>query len=392
MTTSTRAHTKLSASGAHRWLVCTPSAALEAELPDVSSPYAEEGTHAHTLAEIRLRQALGERVRLPNGFRESEYYSEAMEGYVEEFVDLVLQRIAEHRATGSEPLVYFEQRLDFSRWVPEGFGTGDVVIISDLGVEVIDLKYGQGVPVSAVNNPQLRLYGLGAYDRYNLLYDISHIIMTIVQPRLNSISTETLKAEELLEWAETYVRPRAALAWEGKGEFIAGEHCQFCKLRATCRARAEANLELAKADFALQDPPTLSVEEIGEVLTRADELVRWANDVKAYAQEQAEKHGVKFPGWKLVEGRSNRVYSDEDAVREVLLKAGYTEEQITETKLKGVTAMSKLLKAKAFRELLEETGLVIKPPGKPTLVPESDKRPEISSVASAKSDFGKETA
>ena len=280
MTTSTRTHAKLPASGAHRWLVCTPSAALEAELPDVSSPYAEEGTHAHTLAEIRLRQALGERVRLPNGFRESEYYSEAMEGYVEEFVDLVLQRIAEHRATGSDPLVYFEQRLDFSRWVPEGFGTGDVVIISDLGVEVIDLKYGQGVPVSAVGNPQLRLYGLGAYDRYGLLYDISHIIMTIVQPRLDSVSTETLKAEELIEWAETYVRPRAKLAWEGKGEFIAGEHCQFCKLRATCRARAEANLELAKADFALQDPPTLSVEEIGEVLTRADELVRWANDVK----------------------------------------------------------------------------------------------------------------
>lgn len=382
-----RDHAILSASGAHRWLVCTPSARVEQQFPDESGEYAEEGTVAHALAEVRLRQALGERVRLPNGFRDSKHYSESMESYIEEYVSLVIERINEHRATGSEPVVLFEQRLDFSKWVPEGFGTGDVVIISDLGIEVIDLKYGRGVPVSAIGNEQLRLYGLGAYDRYSILYDLPNVIMTIVQPRLDSITTDVMTTEELLAWAEETVRPKADLAWEGKGEFVAGEHCRFCRARHTCRARAEANLALAAEEFAFEDPSVLSLEEIGVVLDRAEELNRWVKDVTKYAQTQAEKYGVKIPGWKLVEGRSNRKYTDESAVAKKLVEAGYSEEEIHEKVLLGISKMEKLLGKSKFMELLAD--LVIKPAGRPTLVPESDKRPEINSTASAQADFGK---
>lgn len=381
---SERDHAILSASGAHRWLTCTPSAQLEAQLPDTTSEYAAEGTFAHELAEIELRKALGEKVRRPAGYRDSEYYTPAMEEHLAEYVTAVMERIAEHRAHTPDPLILFEQRLDFSRWVPDGFGTGDVVIVSDMGVEVIDLKYGRGVPVSAEGNEQLRLYALGAYDAYSALYDLPTVTMTIIQPRLDSRSTDTMMAEELLEWAETYVRPRAQLAWAGEGEFVAGPHCRFCKIKATCRARAEANLELAKLDFT--DPATLTNEELGEVLHQIDELVRWASDVKEYALERAVSHGERFPGWKLVEGRSNRRYTDEQAIATTLTGAGFSGDQIYKPlELLGVSAMERLLGKKRFAELVGP--YVDKPPGKPTLVPESDKRPEISSAESAAEDF-----
>src|SRR5690625_3443633 len=190
-----RAHARLSASGAHRWLVCTPSVALEEQFEETTSVFAEEGTFAHTLAEVELRKVLlGERARRPAGYRDNEHWSEAMDGYIEDFVTVVQERVAAHRATGAEPHIMLEERLDYSKWAPDGFGTGDVVLVSDLGVEVIDLKYGQGVPVSAIDNPQLRLYGLGAYDQYSLLYDLPNVYMTIVQPRLDSLSTEELTA------------------------------------------------------------------------------------------------------------------------------------------------------------------------------------------------------
>lgn len=379
-----RAHALLSASGAHRWLVCTPSARLEAEQPETTSEYAEEGTTAHNLAELRLRQALdGKRRTTPKRIKESLGYGPAMEDHVETFVTLVMERVAVHRAQTPDALVMLEQRLDYSRWVPEGFGTGDVVIVSDLGVEVIDLKYGAGVPVSAEGNPQLRLYGLGAYDAYAAIYDLPNVYMTIVQPRLDSISTEQLLAEELLNWAEKVVRTQANLAWEGKGEFVPGDHCRFCRVRSTCRARADANLALAKYDFT--PPVELSHSEIADILGRINDLLSWASDVRDYALDQAVNHGVKFDGWKVVEGRSNRKYADEEAVIKLLLEAGFKPDDVTPRQLLGVTALEKLMGKKAFATHLE--GLIVKPPGKPVLVPESDKRPELNSAASAADDF-----
>lgn len=383
-----RAHATLSASGAHRWMACTPSAMLEKDLPDTSSEFAREGTAAHELSEIYLAHEIGEiakgtRTRRINKFkRENEYYSQEMTDYVEKYVDIVVEKINEAKARSSDAVVLLEQRLDFSEWVPEGYGTGDVVIISEGHIEVIDLKYGKGVQVSAIENEQLRLYGLGAFNQFDMLYDLDQVSMTIVQPRLDNLSTETLDADDLVEWAETEVQPKAELAWNGEGEFVPGDHCRFCKLKATCRARADENLKMAQYEFA--KPAELGLDEIGQILHKASELQKWAKDVEKYAFEQAEKHGKKVPGWKLVEGRSNRKYADEDKVLEKL-KEDYQLDDIAPRKILGITAMEKIIGKKTFAERLAD--LVIKPAGKPTLVPESDKRPELNSTASAQEDF-----
>jgi len=279
----------------------------------------------------------------------------------------VLERITEGAT------VLLEQRLDFSPWVPEGFGTGDAVIITDNRLEIVDLKYGKGVPVSAECNPQLRLYALGAINEFGMLYDFKTVRTTIVQPRLDNISSEELAVEELLQWGET-VKPIAWQAFTGKGDFHAGDHCRFCRARYTCRARAEANLELAKYDF--QEPEALTVEEIGEILYKAEELQQWVKDIKEYALIQAYQHGVKFPGWKVVEGRSVRKITDEEAVAERLRREGYEPyKQVLYT----LTEFEKMIGKKRFNEIAGD--LIEKPAGKPTLVPESDKRPEIPSAA-----------
>lgn len=386
-----RKHAILSASSAARWLACPPSARLEQEFENTTSTYAEEGRFAHHLAELYLRHYLGVITKEQLNARieelkKNEFYSQEMEDHVQTYVDIAAEKINAARAKSKDAIVFLEQRLDFSYWVPEGFGTGDLTLITNDLVEVVDFKYGKGVPVSAERNAQMRLYGLGAYQLFNMLYDIRTVRMTIVQPRLDNISTEWLPIDELLTWGNEVVKPIAQLAYEGKGEFSAGDHCQFCQARYTCRARAEANLELAKYEF--QDPPLLEQEEIADVLGRATELRSWVADVLDYALVQARDHGVHWPGWKLVEGRSNRKYVDDDAVADVLKRAGYKHADIFEEVLKGVTKMEKLLGKKKFTELLTDAGLVIKPPGKPTLVPESDKRPEIDPLASAKKDFG----
>jgi hypothetical protein len=385
-------HAVLSASGSERWLACPPSARLEQEFESNTSIYAEEGRFAHHLAELYLRHYLGVITKEQLNARieelkKNEFYSQEMEDHVQTYVDIAAEKINAARAKSKDAIVFLEQRLDFSYWVPEGFGTGDLVLVADGVVEVVDLKYGKGVPVSAIGNTQMRLYGLGAFWYYDMLYDIDVVRMTIVQPRLDSISTEELSAAELLKWGNKTVRPIAKLAFDGKGEFVAGEHCRFCKARYTCRARAEANLELAKYEF--QDPPLLEQEEIADVLGRATELRSWVADVLDYALVQARDHGAHWPGWKLVEGRSNRKYTDEDAVADTLKGEGYKDKDIYEEVLKGITKMEKLLGKKKFTELLTDAELVIKPPGKPTLVPESDKRPEIDPLASAKKDFEK---
>lgn len=384
-----RAHAKLSASGSKRWLSCTPSAKLEDGFPDSTSDFAREGTAAHELSELYL-QLHTEQIsktqftRRYNKFKkENEFFSQDMDEYVLSYVDLVIERISAAQALSPDAIILLEQRLDFSQWVPEGFGTGDVVLIADGIMEIIDLKYGKGVPVSAEDNSQMRLYALGAMNQFSMLYDIELVRMTIVQPRLDSVSTDEMEADALLAWADEYVKPRADMAMAGEGDYAAGEHCRFCKARFTCRVRAEANLEMAKYEF--QAPPLLSPEEIGDILARAEELQKWAKEVQGYALDQAENHGVRFPGWKLVEGRSNRKYADETAVIQALQAEGYTEEDIYEKKLFGITAMEKSIGKKTFTELLKD--LVVKPTGKPTLVPESDKRPELNSTAAAIADF-----
>ena len=384
-------HAVLSASGSERWLACPPSARLEQEFESTTSQYAEEGRFAHQLAELHLQHFLGELTQRQLTYRvnklkkESDFYSQEMEDYVQVYVDIAIEKINAAKAKSYDAIVFLEQRLDFSPWVPEGFGTGDLVLVADGVVEVVDLKYGKGVPVSAVSNTQMRLYGLGAYQLFDVLYDIQTVRMTIVQPRLDSISTEELSSKELLTWGSETVRPIAKLAFDGEGEFAAGEHCRFCRAKHTCRARAETNLELAKYEF--RDPPLLEQDEITAVLGQAAELQSWVTDVLDYALVQARDHGVHWPGWKLVAGRSNRKYTDDDAVVETLIGAGYTKKDIYEEILKGITKMEKLLGKKRFAELLAE--LVVKPPGKPTLVPETDKQPEIDPLASAKKDFEK---
>jgi hypothetical protein len=386
--TTERKHAILSASGAYRWLACPPSARLEEQFEETTSTYAEEGTLAHALAELVLRYSLNQidtktYDEQTQELMKSEFYSTSMLDYIETYTSIVTEKINDAWARSADAVVLLEQRLDFSDWVPEGFGTGDVVIISDGVLEIIDLKYGKGVPVSAEDNAQMRLYALGALATFDSLYDIKTVRMTIVQPRLDSVSSDEIPAEMLYWWADTELAHRAQLAWDGQGEFQAGEHCRFCRARYTCRARAEANLELAKMEF--KKPELLTDEEIGEVLKQADELKAWVSDVFDYALVQARDHGKKFKGWKLVEGRSVRKYADEEAVAKTLLEAGYKEEQIYEKKLWGITAMEKLLGKTKFGELLK--GLVVKPAGKPTLVPETDKRPEINSITAAVADF-----
>ena len=311
-------HALLSASSAYRWLACPPSAKKCANLPDVSSEYARQGTDAHTLCEYKVKKALGEDVKNPT--EDLTFYNEEMEECATEYAQFVMESLASAKQYCKDPIIMVEQRLDFSRWVPGGFGTGDCVIVADDTLMVIDFKYGLGVLVNAEKNSQMMCYALGALSLFDGIYDIKEVNMTIFQPRRENVSTASMTKEELLHWAETVLKPTAELAAQGKGEYKAGGHCRFCKLKATCRKRAEYNLELAKYDFAV--PSTLEDEEIEIVLSKADELVNWAGEVKEYALQQALS-GKSWKGWKLVEGRSNRRYVSEEAVAAKVEEAGF---------------------------------------------------------------------
>ena len=373
-------HAILSASASYRWLNCPPSVRLTERIPDNGSIYAAEGSEAHALCEYKLRKLLGMEVQNPLDTPVGlQYYDNTMEDAATGYAAFVLELLEEIRKSCPDPIVMVEQRLDFSRWVKDGFGTGDAVIVADGTLHVIDFKYGTGVPVSAEGNSQMRLYALGAVDMFGELYDIDTVVMTIYQPRLTSISTDTISKTDLLDWAENTLRPLADLAYKGEGDLNAGSWCRFCKLRSTCRKRAEANLAMAQHDFKL--PPTLSDEEIAVILDKLDDLISWAGDVKEYALN-ATLHGKHFEGWKLVEGRSNRRYTDEAAVAQIVSDTG---RDPYEHKLLGITAMEKLLGKKQFATLL--SNLVERPQGKPVLVPASDKRPVMTN---AKNDFAYE--
>jgi len=370
-------HALLSASGAHRWMNCTPSAMLESGLPASTSDAAEQGTAAHALAEHKLRRALHQH---PNMCPASEYIDAEMEGYTDDYVDFVLRQVRDTRQSCPDPQALIEQRLDFSHIVPGGFGTGDAVIIAEPRLHIIDLKYGMGVLVEAEPNPQLMLYAFGALHAFGSLYEITEVAVTIFQPRRGNVSTWTTTTEELLAWAQTEVAPKASLAATGSGQFSAGSWCQFCKLASTCRARAEANLDIAMYEFA--PPAELSDNEIADVLARLPLLTKWASDVEAYAASLAINQGKVWPGFKVVAGRSVRKYTDEAAVAEAAQAAGFSD--IYDRKLITLTAMEKLMGRREFTEVLGD--LIHKPVGKPALVPNSDKRPALH-LASATDAF-----
>lgn len=362
-----RSHAVLSASSSARWLACPPSAQLCAALPDTVTDYALEGTCAHELAEYKVQKLLGNPASNPT--ENLDFYDAEME----DCTDSYAQYIAELLATLQEPMVLVEQRLDFSCYVPDGFGTGDCVIVADSVLTVIDFKYGKGVAVSADHNSQMMLYALGALELFDALYDIVEVRMVIFQPRIQNLSECTLPLSELLHWAETELKPKAALAAKGGGDFCAGEHCRFCKVKATCRKRAEYNLHLAKYDFAM--PDKLTDTEIETILATADQLTAWVADVKEYALRQALS-GKQWHGYKVVAGKSNRKYTNPAAVAEAV--QSYGKNPYKEPELLGVTAMEQLLGRTQFEALLGS--LTEKPQGKPTLVPYSDKRPAWSNA------------
>ena len=349
---------------------CTPSARLGENYEDKGSDFAAEGTDAHSLCEYKLKKALGLQAEDPT--ENLTWYNEEMEECASGYASYILELVSEAKKTCEDPVVLIEQRLDYSSYVKEGFGTGDCVLISDGTLHIVDYKHGRGVLVEAEENPQMMLYALGALSIFDSIYDIGTVSMTIYQPRRANISTYTVTKESLYEWAEEVLKPAAELAYEGTGEFRCGEWCQFCKAKADCRERAKANMELAKYDF--MDPPLLTDEEIEDVLAKADELVSWANDIKEFALKEAIA-GKEWHGWKVVEGRANRKYTNEKLAAAAVISAGFDP---YEQKILGITEMQKTLGKAKFDEILG--GFITKPQGKPTLVPESDKRPAMNTA------------
>lgn len=369
------AHAILSASASSRWLHCTPSARLEKKFPDASSPYALEGSRAHERAEYFLNRFLktGDSNVL---IREDVEMNDAVQIYV----NICVEKINEARTASPDAQIKVEQRLDFSRWVPEGFGTGDMVMVSDKYFEIVDLKYGKGVPVSAINNSQMRLYALGMYEAFGYLYGADEVRMTIVQPRLDSVSTETISVDDLLAWGEE-VKKKAKIAFKGEGEFCAGGHCRFCKARNTCRAHAEYELKNVKEDLQTAE---LEDFEISDILLRAKNIKTWLDGLESYALGKA-LDGYDWPGMKLVEGRSNRKITDDAIAANNLMNAGFGAEEIYKPQaLRSITDLEKLCGKKMFSELM--SGVIEKPPGKPTLVSADDKRQAIE-LQNVKNDF-----
>ncbi len=364
-------HAVLSASSSDRWLHCPPSARLCEKYEDRPSAYAQEGTDSHELCAYKVEKALGRKVRDPT--ENLTYYDRVMEDCAVAYCSFVMEQVEEARKRCADPLVLVEQRLDYSKYVPEGFGTGDCLIIADGTLYIVDFKYGKGVEVSAEKNPQMMCYSLGALQMFDDIYDIDTVSMTIFQPRRDNISHYVVSKSGLLTWANEVLTPTAELAARGEGEFSAGDWCRFCKVKNLCRERARANMELAKYEF--KQPPLLADEDVEDILGHLDELTAWASDIKGYALQSAIS-GKHWSGYKLVEGRSNRRYTDENAVAAAVTAAGYDP---YEKKILGITAMTSLLGKKQFNEILGN--LTYKPKGLPTLVPESDKRPAMTNIS-----------
>lgn len=388
---SERAHALLSASGANRWLTCTPSAKLEEEYGErKSSPYAAEGTLAHELAELYLRKDVLNNISDADfelkleEIMANEFFSDEMVEAVSMYTDYCEGQLIAAQTENIFAEMEIEQKFDLTEYVPESFGTGDCVIIADPTLEIVDFKFGKGVPVYADWNKQLMLYGLGALRKYDTMYYIETIKLTIVQPRLNNISTFVMPVAELRKWAEEELAPRAQMAFKGEGELVAGDHCKFCAVKNRCRKLYEQQMEIAKHEF--QEPTMLSDEDIVDILERAPHFIEWINSITSYAQDMAVNHNKIWPGYKLVEGVSRRKWSDEDQATQAIFARcpELSEDQIFDTKLKSITNIEKLIGKKRFAEILSD--VTIKPEGKPTLVPMSDKRPALG-FEQAKADF-----
>lgn len=385
------AHALLSPSSASRWLTCTPSARLEERFPDNSGEAAKEGSLAHELGEalIKLYAKQIKKVefnRIVKAIEANPLYSRDMLDHMEAYATFVMERYTAARKRTKDAVLQVETKLDLTEYVPDSFGTGDVVIIADGILDIIDLKYGKGVRVSAVENKQMMMYGLGALSLFELCYDIRIVRMTIYQPRLDSVSEHEMLADDLRYWGENVLSPGAEKAFKGEGEFISGDHCRFCRAKSQCKARANENLKLARYEFA--EGPLLSDDEISDILSGAARFKNWLNDVEDFALKEAVNNGRVWPGFKLVEGRSVRTYADQDKVVEALRKAGIEDAVIYERSLLGITAMERAISKTRFNEVLGD--LVIKSQGKLTLVPLSDKRQAYNSLESAINDFKNE--
>lgn len=381
-------HALLSPSSSERWLICGPSARLEEKLPESTSSYADEGTLAHIVGAFWLQYSHGlinksEKTREDINAQRHEHFHPEMFHHVKTYVDICNSVFEKHESRKGGAYAMIEQQFNISKWVPESFGTSDFSVVAHKVLEVVDLKYGQGVPVSAQHNTQLMLYALGVYNVAKWLCDIETVNLTIVQPRIDNTNSWSITVSELLQWAETELKPKAERAFNGKGEFVPGDHCRFCKAKPTCRALANYRQEIAHLDFEL--PELLDNAEIAEVLSKADVYINWLNSVKDYALQQALK-GSSFPGYKIVHGRSNRVISDHIKVSALLQRKGYSDtDYLTPAKLKGVGDLEKLLGKAKFEQLLSR--YVVKPKGAPALVRITDKRPGINSTEQAVEDF-----
>lgn len=385
---SNRKHAILSASGASRWMNCTPSARIEERIKESRSIHADEGTLAHEFANFELEKYFDritekEYNREIKKLRKNPLYYDGMEDEVAKYTEYVIEvfNVANQNTPGGAT-IQIEEKLDFSHIVEQGFGTGDSIVIADGIMEITDLKFGIGVKVFAEENPQLKLYGLGALRIFDLAYDIHTVRLTIFQPRLDHVDSWDIPIEDLQKWAEEEVKPKSQLAYEGEGELKVGDWCKFCKAKAMCRAMADHNLALAKHEF--RDPHRLSEEEFLEIYSQIDLLVDWASSIGKFMLSEAID-GKEWSGFKVVEGRSNRKWSDEDQVIEILKGLGYSDSQISKSTLKGIADIEKLVGKNDFAPKLSDK--VIKPQGAPTLVPESDKRPAMG-IEQAKRDFG----
>lgn len=382
-------HAKLSSSGAHRWLNCPGSVKLSEHYQDTSSIYADEGTIAHSMAEglissndELIKNCEIEAASFYDLYPELDGEAKEMKRNLEPYADYCLAEYAEQLKKDPAAQLMTEQRVDLSDYIPGGFGTSDVVIIGDGKLHIIDLKYGKGVKVDAEGNPQLRLYALGTLAAFDLIYDISEVVMTIYQPRLDNVSTATISAEDLYVWGHDVIKPGAELALSDNAPVHAGDWCQFCPARYDCKERARDALEMQ----TYMERMTLSPEEIGEILEKIDRLTKFAEDIKSSALTKVLE-GEEIPGWKAVEGRSNRKYcKDEAEIVKKCEKAGFKKAMLYEHKLLGITAMEKLL-GKHFSDILGDC--VEKPEGKPTLAPASDKRPALTNNSAAE-DFAEE--
>lgn len=365
--------------------MCTPSAVLESGEPSVYSPYAKEGTEAHALAEIKLSYMLGDisveeyETRFEHFRLTSEFYSVEFNDFVNSYCNEVMTIIKEDYK-GQEVKAYLEEYVTFDDIVPKGSGTSDVVLVGKNFIHIIDLKFGKGVAVSAIDNSQLKLYALGAVKKHIRECTCSEVKMTIIQPRLSDMSTDCISINTLNDWATNYVKPRADLAIEGKGELVPGDHCKFCKMKGKCKKLADEQLAIAQAEFDdivvennMLEPCNMSPEMFSRILTIAPKFIDWFKDVENYAVKEAVNNDLKIPGYKIVEGRSTRIISNPDVVMETLRTNGFKEEDYTKPKeLLGITGLEKNIGKKLFNDLCEN--YIVKPMGKPVLVPETDKR------------------